>query len=275
MGRLHRPATVGEFDIHVHGHTGQHHVVHDIEFTTSLADELASLPAVVAFSLGGSRARGSPCAPHADSDWDFAVYYRGRFDPDALRAKGWTGQVSEVGGWGGGVMNGGAWLTIDGRHVDVHYRDLDEVEHWCAEACAGRFRKELLQFYAAGIPTYVVMGELALNVVLVGELDAPEYPRLLAREASGRWHSDALASLAYGEAALRHRADTTVGLANATRGLIEAAHGHLAARHEWVLNEKGIVERAGLADEAALILRATGSAALLDAIGSLRGRLDG
>ena len=58
---------------------------------------------------------------------------------------------------------GGAWLTIDGRPVDVHYRDLNQVEHWCAEAEAGRFVKEHLLFYVAGIPTYVVMGELALN----------------------------------------------------------------------------------------------------------------
>ena len=63
--------------------------------------------------------------------------------------------MSEIGGWGGGVMNGGAWLSIEGRRVDVHYRDLNDVEHWCNEAVAGRFRKELLLFYVAGIPTYV------------------------------------------------------------------------------------------------------------------------
>ena len=68
---------------------------------------------------------------------------------------GWSGVVSEIGGWGGGVMNGGAWLSIEGRRVDVHYRDLNDVEHWCNEAVAGRFRKELLLFYVAGIPTYV------------------------------------------------------------------------------------------------------------------------
>jgi hypothetical protein len=26
-----------------------------------------------------------------DSDWDFAVYYRGTFSPDSLRALGWPG----------------------------------------------------------------------------------------------------------------------------------------------------------------------------------------
>ena len=107
----------------------------DPRFTAWMADELASLPGVDAVGLGGSRARGEH---RADSDWDFAVYYRTGFDPAALRAKGRDGEVSEIGGWGGGVMNGGAWLTVDGRKVDVHHRDLGEVEHWCAEAEAGR-----------------------------------------------------------------------------------------------------------------------------------------
>jgi hypothetical protein len=33
-----------------------------------------------------------------------------------------------------------AWLQVDGRRVDLHYRDLDDVEHWLAEAHVGRFR---------------------------------------------------------------------------------------------------------------------------------------
>jgi len=65
-----------------------------------------------------------------------------------------------------------------------------------------------------------------------------------------------------------------VGLANATRGLIEAAHSRLAARREWVLNEKGIVARADLAAEAGLLLAAADTPALaaaVEAIGGLIG----
>jgi len=243
----------------------------DADFTAWLTGELASLPSVKAVTLGGSRARGQH---HPGSDWDFAVYYRGRFDPDHLRAR-WEGQVFDVGGWGGGVMNGGAWLTLDGRRVDVHYRDLDDVEHWCAEAQAGRFRKELLAFYVAGIPTYVVMAELALHLVLSGELPRPEYPELLAREAARRWRADARASLDYAEAALRRRADSTVALANVARGLIEGAHALLAGRKEWVLNEKGMVAQAGLADAAELLVGVRPHPELLGAMARLRARLDG
>jgi len=49
----------------------------------------------------------------------------GHLDPQDLRDVGWPGEVSEVGGWSGGVFNGGAWLEIDGRRADVHYRDLE------------------------------------------------------------------------------------------------------------------------------------------------------
>jgi predicted nucleotidyltransferase len=233
--------------------------VEDVAFEVWLAGELAALPGVLGVALGGSRAQGTH---RPDSDWDYALYYRGPFDPGCLRAKAWPGQVSKVGGWGDGVMNGGAWLTVEGRRVDVHYRDLDEVEHWCAEAAEGRFNKELLLFYAAGIPTYVVMAELAINRVLAGSLPRPSYPEVLAAEAGLRWHNDALASLSYASSALRGRDNLAVALANSSRGLIEAAHSVLARQKQWVLNEKGIVARAGLAEQAGLLLEAMNIAAL-------------
>jgi predicted nucleotidyltransferase len=245
--------------------------VEDVEFEGWLAEELAALPGVLAVALGGSRAQGTH---RPDSDWDFAVYYRGVFDPGCLRAKDWPGQVSKVGGWGGGVMNGGAWLNIDARRVDIHYRDLDDVEYWCAEAAAGRFKKELLLFYVAGIPTYVVMAELATNRVLAGSLPRPNYPETLAAAAGRRWHSDALASLGYASAALRSRGDLAVALANCSRGLIEAAHSVLALKKQWVLNEKGMVGRAGLGVQAELVLAAEDTHALHRAIGAVTAHVE-
>ena len=89
-----------------------------------------------------------------------------------LRDLGWPGEVSEIGEWGG-VFNGGAWLRVDGRPVDVHYRDLDDVEFRVSEARAGRFEWQPLLFHLAGIPTYLVVAELALNRTLRGELPKP------------------------------------------------------------------------------------------------------
>jgi predicted nucleotidyltransferase len=242
----------------------------DDAFPTWFAGELGILPGVEAVALGGSRALGRH---RPDSDWDFAVYYRERFDPADLRARGWEGEVGEIGGWGGGVMNGGAWLHVEDRRVDVHYRDLVDVEHWCGEAEHGRFRKELLLFYVAGIPTYVVMGELALNEVLIGELPRPAYPDALADEAARRWKGDAMASLSYGRAALRSRGDAVVALANASRALVERSHGLLAEARQWVLNEKGIVERAGLGEESSLLLAASDLPQLAHAMEHVERRL--
>ncbi|MDH6610786.1 putative nucleotidyltransferase [Streptomyces sp. SAI-208] len=218
----------------------------DADFLDTTADRLAALPAVRAVALGGSRAQGTE---RPDSDWDLAVYYRGAFDPADLRAVGWPGEVSEIGGWGGGVFNGGAWLTIDGRRVDVHYRDLDVVEREAAEAAKGRFRVEPLLFHLAGIPTYLLVAELAVNRVLRGTLPRPAaYPARLRASAATRWRDTAHLTLAYTEAhhAPAGRLTETAGaLATAA---VQMAHSVLAARGEWVTNEKRLLERAGLRD---------------------------
>jgi predicted nucleotidyltransferase len=218
-------------------------VERDDPFCDHVAGRLASLPGVRAVALGGSRAAGTS---RPDSDWDFAIYYRGAFSPDDLRAIGWPGTVSEIGGWGGGAFNGGAWLRVDGRQVDVHYRDLDDVGHRLAEARAGRFGIERLMFHLAGIPTYIVVAELALNQVLSGELERPAYPDALRAAAPPRWWQDAQATLDYGR-----RAYAAHGKLAETAGTIavaacQAAHAVLAATGQWVTNEKALLDRAGL-----------------------------
>lgn len=113
--------------------------------------------------------------------------------------------MSEIGGWGGGVFNGGAWLTIDGRCDDVHYRDLDVVAHELAEAEQSRFRVEPLLFHLAGIPSCLVVAEPAIDQVLHGELPRPAaYPDRLRRTARDRWYGTASATLAH--AAAHHAA---------------------------------------------------------------------
>ncbi|MGZ3114917.1 nucleotidyltransferase domain-containing protein [Streptomyces sp. H62] len=215
----------------------------DRTFLDTTADRLAALPSVRAVTLGGSRAQGTH---RPDSDWDLAVYYRGAFDPADVRALGWPGEVSEVGGWGGGVFNGGAWLTVDERRVDLHYRDLDVVEHQVAEAQAGRFDVEPLMFHLAGIPTYLVVAELAINRVLRGELPRPSYPEALRATAPERWYGAATATLAYAGAGHAPKGALTQVAGAIALATTQTAHAVMAARGEWVTNEKGLVERAGL-----------------------------
>lgn len=219
----------------------------DEGFLDPLADRLAALPAVEAVTLGGSRAQGT-AGP--DSDWDLAVYYRGAFAPENLRnlarEQGWPGEVSEIGGWGGGVFNGGAWLTVEGHKVDVHYRDLDVVEHQLAEAREGRFHHEPLMFHLAGIPSYLVVGELAVNRVLRGRLPRPQYPSTLRRSAYERWSATARLTLLYAEANHAPKGLRTEAAGAVATAAMQAAHAITAAHGQWVTNEKTLLANAGL-----------------------------
>ncbi|WP_055550993.1 nucleotidyltransferase domain-containing protein [Streptomyces sp. NBRC 110028] len=214
----------------------------DNTFLDHTADRLAALPGVHAVTLGGSRAQHTHTP---DSDWDLALYYRGGFDPAELRALGWEGEVSDIGDWGG-VFNGGAWLTVDGRRVDVHYRDLDVVEHELAEARQGRFHWEPLLFHLAGIPSYLVVAELAINRVLRGALPRPAYPEALRAAAPPFWRDRAAWTLRYAEGAYVRRGQATEVAGALATAALQTAHAVLAARGEWVTNEKRLLRRAGL-----------------------------
>jgi hypothetical protein len=114
-----------------------------------------------------------------------------------------------------------------------------------AEAEAGRFRIEALATYVAGIPTYVLVGELSVGKVLSGTLPRPAFPEALAVSAPPRWRQ--LASMALRTAtAHAWRGDVTATAANLGEAVIEEAQARLAEQRQWALNEKGLVGRAGL-----------------------------
>jgi hypothetical protein len=204
---------------------------------------LAEIPGVVAVTLGGSRATGDATP---ESDWDFGLYYRGTLDPDDVRALGWKGTVFAPREWGE-LINGGAWLEVDGTRVDLIYRELDEVLHWTSEAEAGRFRTGREVGYVAGLPTYVLAAELAIGKVLQGALPRPTYPDALRASAPPFWRNLAAGALHFA----RYngaRGERVTCLANLTQAVLAAGHARLAEAGEWVINEKHLVSRAGLAD---------------------------
>lgn len=212
-----------------------------------VADALATLPGVDAVALGGSRAQGTA---RDDSDWDFAVYYRDTFDPDELRhlaqSSGWDGEATEIGGWGGGVFNGGAWFTIADSKVDVHYRDLTVINAELARAERGEFHIEPLMFHIAGIPSYLVLAELAMNRVLRGDLPTASFPDALRESASAEWAGRARMNLDYAEHGHAARGRLAQCAALMVVAASECAHSVLASRGEWVTNEKTLLDRAGL-----------------------------
>lgn len=209
-----------------------------------LVTDLAALGGVRAVTLGGSRATGEE---RADSDWDLGVYYRGAFDPAEVRALGHPGEVSDLGAWGGGVFNGGAWLRVDGIPVDLHWRDLDVIDRELADARAGRMHIEPLAFHLAGIPGYLLLAELAVGRTLHGEVPRPEFPDALRKAAPAVWAGNARMHAAYA------RSHATAGrtaqcVATLTVAALQTAHAVLAARGQWVTNEKRLLDYAGMRD---------------------------
>ncbi len=206
-----------------------------------IAGRLAQIPGVVAVTLGGSRATGTASD---DSDWDFGLYYRDTIDPADVTGLGWPGQVFAPGEWGR-IVNGGAWLDVEGVRVDLIYRDLNKVLHWTSEAQEGRFHIEREVGYVAGIATYVVTGELAQGKVLAGELPKPFFPRRLQETAPPTWYRIASGAMHFAEVHAR-RGDRLACLANVTQAVLATAQGRLAAAATWALNEKRIVAQSGL-----------------------------
>ena len=206
-----------------------------------IATRLAAIPGVVAVTLGGSRATHTAVE---GSDWDFGLYYQGRLDPADVQALGWPGRVFAPGEWGR-IVNGGAWLTIDGTKVDLIYRDLDEVLRWTAAAEDGQFEIQREVGYVAGLATYVLAGELAVGRVLTGELPRPHFPPKLQQTAPAAWSRLAAGALHFAEVHA-DRQDRAACLANLCQAVLAVAQGRLAAAGEWILNEKRLVQRAGL-----------------------------
>ncbi|RCV55852.1 nucleotidyltransferase domain-containing protein [Marinitenerispora sediminis] len=226
-----------------------------------LADQLAALPGAVAVVLGGSRAAGTH---RPDSDWDLGVYYRASeraVDPEDLRRLGRPGYVSALGEWGP-IVHGGGWLSVDGTPVDVLFRDLDRIERWAADAERGDFEVLTQTGYVVGAPTYLPVGELALGRPISGSVPRPEFSEALAAAAAEYWAGRAGVSLMF--AGTHADAGDPVCCAGMlVDAVLSAAHSRLAARREWVLNEKRLVERAGLLDTRQLLAHPGGGRAAL------------
>jgi hypothetical protein len=128
------------------------------------------VPGIRAIVLGGSRARGEASA---SSDYDIGLYYEpdsaidvGRLAKAAMLLPGAaSSSVTAVGEWGPWI-NGGAWLTVDGRRVDLLYRDLGKVRA-VIEACrAGQVERVYQPGHPHAFVSSIYMGEVALCRVL-------------------------------------------------------------------------------------------------------------
>jgi hypothetical protein len=135
-----------------------------------LVRALGGVPGIRAIVLGGSRARGE-AAPQ--SDYDIGLYYEadnpidtGRLAKAAMLLPGAaSSSVTAIGEWGPWI-NGGAWLTVDGRRVDLLFRELGKVRA-VIEAChAGRIERVYQPGHPHAFVSAIYMGEVAFARVL-------------------------------------------------------------------------------------------------------------
>ena len=131
----------------------------DENLLRELVRTLSDVPGIRAIVLGGSRARGEATA---QSDYDIGLYYEPATPIDVGRLAEIAGaSVTAIGDWGPWI-NGGAWLTVDGRRVDLLYRDLGKVGD-VVEAChAGKIERVYQPGHPHAFVSSIYMGEMAL-----------------------------------------------------------------------------------------------------------------
>jgi hypothetical protein len=149
-------------------------------------------------------------------------------------------------------VDGGAWLTVDGVHVDWIYRDLDRVHRIWRQCGAGRFEVGVQAGHPLGVFSHAYVGEVALARVLAdrdGELAALKeqarlYPPALraALVAQARWEAPFTLSVAR-KGVAGGDAFYIAGCLFRVVGLL--VHALYAEAGCWVVNEKGAVQSAG------------------------------
>jgi hypothetical protein len=169
-------------------------------------------------------------------------------------------------------MNGGAWLTVDGVRVDLLYRDLLDVERWTAEAREGRWELFRVPGYLAGFPSYTLAAELALGVWLAGTLPRPSYPAALCELAPARWRWEA-AFAPDAPSSHADRGDVAACFGKLSLAVLAEGHARAAESAMWVVNEKGLTDRTGLAHIEADLLRTGRTSDLASLVGAVRSRI--
>ena len=213
---------------------------------------LQSVAGLRAIALGGSRARGEG---HPDSDYDIGLYYDGStgLDVAALTAaatlddRGNAASVTPLGGWGPWI-DGGGWLKVGGRAVDLLYRDLARVAAVIDDAEAGRVTMHYQPGHPHGFVSAIYMGEVALARPLWdpdGALAALQrrcvpYPPALGRALIAKFLWEARFALENAEKAVA-RADIAYLAGCGFRSIACLAQVLFALNGAYLLNEKGAV----------------------------------
>jgi len=259
-------------------------------FLQRLVSALAEVPGAEAIVLGGSRARGTT---HGGSDYDIGLYYTDAapLDTAALlqAAKrladdpGGT-TVTSVGEWGPWIV-GGAWLSVNGRKIDLLYRNVEAVARVIDASRAGSITMDYQAGHPHGFCSAIWAGEIALCRPLhdprgaIAQLKARAlpYPAPLREALLRRFQWEILFSIENAELAAS-RPDSTHIAGCVHRSLACIAQVLFALNERYLINEKGALEEAEtfpvtlpeLTDRVADIWQFVGDREFEDALALLR-----
>lgn len=259
-------------------------------FVERLVCALDQVPGIDAIVLGGSRARGTA---HDGSDYDIGLYFNERCPLDTQRLSAVASEladdpsataVTSIGEWGPWIV-GGAWLSIEGRKVDLLYRNIDEVRRIMDACHAGDITMDYQPGHPHGFCSSIWMGEIAHCVPLrdptgvIAELKSmtSPYPQPLREALIRRFQWEILFSIENAELALDREEQSHVA-ACTYRALACVAQVLFALNGQYLINEKGALQEAAelpltipdLMEEVAAIWRRIGNKAFTTALAHLR-----
>lgn len=257
---------------------------------------LAAVPGIVALVLGGSRGRGTETPA---SDHDFGLYYDAEAPLDIAGLRDAVRSllddpaactITPIGEWGPWI-NGGGWLSIDGRKVDLLYRDLNRVRAVIDDCRAVRITMDYQPGHPHGFCSSIYAGEIATcrplsdprrAVAQLKEQVLP-FPAPLREAIVGKFLWEVQFAIDNAALAIK-RGEQTHTAGCAYRALCCAAQVLFAINGRYLINEKGALAEAatlqvsvpGLDAAVADIWSAVGDsdfARLLDRLATLSERL--
>lgn len=255
-----------------------------------LTSAFGGVPGVAAIVLGGSRARGSA---HSTSDYDLGLYFADASPLDTGRLLAAAKEIADdpatttvtpIGEWGPWIV-GGAWLSVQGRKVDLLYRNADAVEAVMQSCRAGLVTMDYQPGHPHGFCSAIWMGEVAYCQPLhdpqglIARLKsiALPYPRLLRDALIQRFRWEILFGIENAELAVARDERTHVA-GSLYRSLACIAQVLFALNERYLINEKGALQEAAhfpltiphLAERTDDVWRLIGNGALAQACQTLR-----
>ena len=218
-----------------------------------IVDLLSGINGLEAIVLGGSQARDSQ---DSDSDIDIGLYYHqetidwSQVEKQAqeLDQEHRENLLAKPGEWGEWV-NGGCWLMIENRHVDLILRDIAHVQKAIQEGQEGI----VTPHYQVGHPhayfNIMYMGELAVSKLLwhrdenIPQLKtiAEKYPQKLKERIIQQFFFEALFSQELAEKNAT-RDDVYYVVAHLIRSVSALNQVLFALNEQYCINEKKAVK---------------------------------